>query len=85
MDEKVQEKYNMVNNLEYTYVRTWIFKFKFHMLVLEVINVQWPDDDCLSQWAWTPIWKHLWFQVLSTVHTALDVCFGNMQHPRHEN
>ena len=34
-------------------------KFGLHMPILEVVKVHWLDYECLSQWAWLQILKHV--------------------------
>ena len=34
------------------------FQFGVHTTTLEVIKVQRPDDECLTQWAWMSIWNN---------------------------
>ena len=44
-----------------------ISRYEVHMPILEVVKVHQPNE-YLSQWAWMPILKHVWFW--DVVHTT---------------
>ena len=45
--------------------------------ILEVVKVQWPDDVCLSLWAWMSILKLIWFGVLPTLLKMTNLATNN--------
>ena len=46
------------------------FQIGVHMPILEVVKDHWLDDECLSQWAWTPNFET--FLVHGVAHTTKD-------------
>ena len=53
-----------------------ILNFGVHMLILEVVRVDWPNDERLS---WMPLLNHIWLE--GVAHTTKHGWFYNGQHP----
>jgi hypothetical protein len=70
--------------LEYTYVIIWIFKFGVYMHILEMVTIHLLDDECLSQWAWMLILKHIRFVMLPTLLLSI-LAMGNARSHDQEN
>ena len=66
--------------LKYTCVRISVPNFEVHILILEVVKVHWPDDECLSLWAWRSILKLIWFGVLPTLLKLIDHANNTHEH-----
>ena len=59
------------------------FQIWVHVYILEVVKVNWLDDEYLSQWAWMQILELLWLRMLPKLSKMTNP--WNETNPIHEN